>query len=62
DPPAPAVADVLRGGSAALGPGPGSSPQRDRRGAPGAVANDGAGTTAATGTDSGAELAGAGPL
>lgn len=52
-PSAPPVADVFGGGS---------SPQRDRRGAPGAVANDVAGTTAATGTDSGAELAGAGPL
>lgn len=60
-PPVPPVADVFGGGSAALGPGSGSSPRRDRRG-PGAVANDGAGTTAATGTDSGAELAGAGPL
>ncbi|CRK49933.1 conserved hypothetical protein [Rhodococcus sp. RD6.2] len=61
-PPVPPVADVFGGGSSAFGPGSGSSPQRDRRGAPGAVANDVAGTTAATGTDSGAELAGAGPL
>lgn len=62
DPRAPAVAHVPGEGSSAFGPGSGPFPQRDRRGTPGAVANDDAGTTAATGTDSGAELAGAGPL